>query len=90
MVLLEPLDRYVRQYAGVLSMGQSSIYASFLDSSLDERWRRQVIVLCDGNSAWGVAFDVGTKTFGEVHINGRGRGSPAGMPALEACDRCVT
>jgi hypothetical protein len=70
---LEPLDRYVRQYAGVLSMGQALIYASFLDSSLDARWQRQVVVLCDGGSrAWGVAFDVGTKTFGEVSVNGSG------------------
>ena len=70
---LEPLDRYVRQYAGVVSMGRPLIYASFVhfDIDLEARVRREVVVLCDGgNRAWGVAFDVETKTFDEVHVNG--------------------
>ena len=70
---LEPLDRYVRQYAGVVSMGRPLIYASFVhfDIDLEARVQREVVILCDGgNRAWGVAFDVETKTFDEVHVNG--------------------
>jgi hypothetical protein len=67
---LQPLDRYARQYVGVVSMGQPLVYASFVIDPLGE-WERQVVVLCDGgNLAWGVAFDVDRKTFGEVGING--------------------
>jgi hypothetical protein len=70
---LEPLDRYVRQYAGVVSMGRPLIYASFVhfDGDLEARVQREVVILCDGgNRAWGVAFDVETKTFDEVRVNG--------------------
>ena len=70
---LEPLDRYVRQYAGVVSMGRPLIYASFVHfgADLEARVQREVVILCDGgNRAWGVAFDVDTKTFDEVHVNG--------------------
>jgi hypothetical protein len=67
---LQPLERYTRQYGGVVSMGQPLIYASFLIDPLGE-WERQVVVLCDGgNLSWGVSFDVERKTFGEVGING--------------------
>ena len=70
---LEPLDSYVRQYAGVVNMGRPLIYASFVhfDSDLEARVQREVVILCDGgNRAWGIAFDVETKTFDEVHVNG--------------------
>lgn len=70
---LQPLASYVRQYAGVVSRGRPVVYASFLASSLGDEWQNQAVVLCDGgNLAWGVAFDVGSKTFGEVNINGAG------------------
>jgi hypothetical protein len=70
---LQPLDSYVRQYGGVISMGRPLVYASFLASRLDAEWQDRVVVLCDGgNSAWGVAFDVERRTFGEVNVNGGG------------------
>ena len=38
---------------------------------LDVPWQEQVVVMCDGgNRAWGIAYDVDTKTFGELRING--------------------
>ena len=34
-------------------------------------WQRAVVVMCGGgNMAFGLAFDVATKTFGDVQING--------------------
>ena len=73
---LEPLTSYIRQYAGVVSVGRPLIYASFLTAPSDLPWQREVLIVCDGgNRAWGVAFDVQSKTFGEVRINGNfGRG----------------
>ena len=85
---LEPLDRYVRQYAGVVSMGRALIYTSFLASAPDARWQRQVVTLCDGGSkAWGVAFDVQTKTFGEVHVNGAKSAAASGGALSSTTDR---
>lgn len=81
---LQPLDSYVRQYGGVISMGRPVVYASFLASSLDAEWQDRVVVLCDGgNSAWGVAFDVELRTFGEVNVNG---GSPQRASSGPATD----
>ena len=72
---LQPLERYTRQYGGVVSLGQPIVYASFVVDPLGE-WERQIVVLCDGgNLAWGVAFDVERKIFGEIGINGD-RGAP--------------
>jgi hypothetical protein len=73
---LEPLTSYIRQYAGVVSLGRPLIYASFLTAPSDLPWQREVLIVCDGgNRAWGVTFDVQNKTFGEVRINGSfGRG----------------
>ena len=85
---LEPLDRYVRQYAGVVSTGRPLIYASFLASVPDERWQRQIVTVCDGGSkAWGVAFDVQTKTFGELHVNGAKSAAAAGAASSSTPDR---
>jgi hypothetical protein len=73
---LRPLASYVRQYAGVISRGRPVVYASFLASNLGDDWQNQPVILCDGgNSAWGVAFDIGSKTFGEVNINGAKSGA---------------
>ncbi len=68
---LQPLATYARQYAGVVSEGRMLIYASFIAVPADIPWQRQVVVLCDGgNRAWGVAFDVDSKAFDTVRING--------------------
>lgn len=68
---LEPLNTYIRQYAGVVSSGRRFIYTSFLLRPLDAPWQEQVVVMCDGgNRAWGIAYDIDGKTFGEVRING--------------------
>lgn len=68
---LQPLASYVRQYTGVVSEGRTLIYASFVTVPADIPWQRQVVLLCDGgNRAWGVAFDVDSKTFDAVRING--------------------
>ena len=70
---LQPLTSYVRQYAGVVSHGRRVVYVSFLAARLGSEWQNQAVVLCDGgNNGWGVAFDVGTKTFGDLNINGAG------------------
>lgn len=68
---LEPLRSYIGQYAGVASGGRRVIYASFLLQPLDVPWQEQVVVMCDGgNRAWGIDYDVATKTFGELRVNG--------------------
>lgn len=69
---LEPLDRYARQYAGVVSGGRRLIYGSFvLFRYAGDDWRTNVVQLCDGgNAAFGVDFDVAAKSFGELRING--------------------
>lgn len=69
---LEALDRYARQYAGVISGGRRLIYGSFvLFRYARDDWRTNVVQLCDGGSAaFGVDFDVAAKTFGEVRVNG--------------------
>jgi hypothetical protein len=68
---LQPLARYVRQYAGVVSEGRTLIYASFATLPADIPWQNQVVVVCDGgNRAWGVAYDVDSQAFDTVRING--------------------
>ncbi len=72
---LEPLERYVAQHTGVVSEGRRVIYTSFLLQPLDVPWQERVVIMCDGgNRAWGIAYDVDTKTFGDLRINGGARG----------------
>ena len=67
---LHPRDSYIGQYAGVVSGGRQLIYGSFVSDLADDQWQHAVIVVCGGGStAFGVAFDVATKTFGDLLIN---------------------
>jgi hypothetical protein len=68
---LEALDSYTGQYAGVVSGGRQLIYGSFVSSALAaDEWRRSVVILCGGGpAAFGVTFDIATRTFGELQIN---------------------
>ena len=68
---LAPRDSYTGQYTGVVSGSRRLIYGSFVSDLADDRWQRAVIVMCGGGTrAFGVAFDVATKTFGDLQVNG--------------------
>lgn len=71
-----PLERYYRQYAGVVSRGERLIYASFLHESVlaspgELRWRTQPVVVCDGGDwFWGITYDPRSHEFGPPQYNG--------------------
>jgi hypothetical protein len=71
------LDRYKRQYVGVIRGGRKMIYVNLFsdssprDSAESAYWRRNVIIVCDGGSSYlGVEYDVQTGQFTHIAENG--------------------
>jgi len=68
----EQLEKYKRQYAGIIRNGKKSIYVN-LFPYMGERveWRRQTVIVCDGGpSFFGVEYDIESKLFTHIAYNG--------------------
>jgi hypothetical protein len=66
------LNDYHLQYSGMIEGGRLLIYVNALINGLEDGdWRRLPFNICDGGpSAWGVVYDVATRTFQRFSING--------------------
>lgn len=67
------LDRYIRQYGGIVVDGHKFVYINAFARSdtfdpSDQRWRSKAEVWCDGD-AWGAVYDPATGTFSHLAIN---------------------
>ena len=79
---IKDVDKYLRQYAGVVVAGRRYIYVSALSVSSFENWptqaplpnwRAEAYVVCDGGSSyWGVLYDPLTRSFTQLAFNGIG------------------
>lgn len=80
---IEPLNEYGYQYIGLIINDQRYIYINaFLLNifyghddfeTIYKDWQTKPIIFCDGgNGFWGVLFDVNTKLFSQLSINGVG------------------
>jgi hypothetical protein len=76
----EPGDWY-RQYVGLIWHGRKVIYINGVsrdkpnykvirDGMVIGDWTTDAVMVCDGGTAWGVIYDVRTKTFSELAVNG--------------------
>ena len=69
-----PQGEYHRQYVGFIQNGERYIYGNFYQA---ESWTAgsessHAVRVCDGGpSFWGIVFQVRTKTFQDIHFNGR-------------------
>lgn len=78
----KPGDWY-RQYIGLIWHGRKIIYISAVSTSTPEYksikdgmvipdWTTVPVQICGGGSAWGVIYDIGTRNFSELTVNGVG------------------
>ncbi len=64
---------YYRQYLAVSMGGKRKIYVNALCTiDQDTNWRKRLIVVADGGKCfWHAMYDVSTRTFSELSVNGR-------------------
>jgi len=79
-VRLKPPAEYFRQYVGMTIGGRRLLYLNAVHAdivtlhsdgphALD--WHSKAIVVCDGGEAfWGVEYDLGARSFGNLQCNG--------------------
>ena len=61
---------YFRQYVGVLVSGKNFVYVNAFRRG-SSAWSSRAEIICDGGlSAWGILFDVETRKFVQLAING--------------------
>lgn len=74
-------EEWYRQYVGLIWHGRKIIYIngvsrgkplykSIKDGMVVADWTTEAVMVCDGGTAWGVIYDIATKTFSELAING--------------------
>jgi hypothetical protein len=66
------LNDYYLQYSGMIEKGRYLIYINAFMMGKDARdWRHTPYIACDGGtSLWGVVYDVATRTFHDLMVNG--------------------
>ena len=73
---IEHPRQYYRQYLGIIVNNRKLIYINaFCDSDITrhERHSKRLVNICDGGSCfWGAVYDVATKQFSDLRINGSG------------------
>jgi hypothetical protein len=66
-------ERYYRQYLGIIVGHRKLIYVNAIcESEPPPSWREQLSDVCDGGCNWGVEYDVTTRTFSNLQMNGVG------------------
>lgn len=76
--IIQSLDKYVFQYFGVTINRKRFIYinafpiSDLKDKEIKARWKSSIVSVCDGGDYfWGVLFNLETKEFEQLAINGR-------------------
>jgi hypothetical protein len=68
---LKDLNKYRRQYAGILVNGQRVIYAFFFCDGDHADWQHEIVLVIDGGSCYfEVKYDVQTGEFYDLSIHG--------------------
>ena len=68
---LRDLDKYRRQYVGILANGQRVIFAIFFCNGYDTDWQHEIVYVIDGGSCYfEVKYDVQTGAFYDLSIHG--------------------
>jgi hypothetical protein len=63
-------EQFFRQYVGVIVNGHRAIYINAFPSGTTY-WHSHLVSVCDGGASfWGVLYDVGTRTFSQLEVNG--------------------
>jgi len=75
---IEHPERYYRQYIGIIVNNRKLIYVNAFCAtdwaiSQGKRHPKRLVNICDGGSCfWGAVYDVASKQFSELRINGSG------------------
>ena len=70
-VRIKHADRYYRQYLGIIIKNRKFIFINaFCDDTPPEFWQQTLIDTCDGGCSWGVVYDVATRNFSHLEMNG--------------------
>lgn len=67
-------DQYFRQYVGVVVAGKRKIFINAFCNALSSLdWHSHLLLTADGGSCfWHVTYDLATRRFASLEINGRG------------------
>jgi hypothetical protein len=70
-VQIEHPDRYYRQYLGIIIKNRKFVFINaFCDDKPPEGWRERVVDVCDGGCSWGVVYDIKSRKFSHLEMNG--------------------
>ena len=74
---IRALDSMLFQYTGVVIDGRKYIYINAIAYNAEELkdsykdWQTNAIIICDGGeSFWGALFDINSKSFSQLSLNG--------------------
>jgi hypothetical protein len=67
-------EKYFRQYVACVAAGKKKIFVNaFCETPPSPDWRSRLLFTADGGSCfWHVTYDLATKIFSGLEINGRG------------------
>jgi hypothetical protein len=61
---------YINAFPGSLTIGLRQNEDSTFTSEKSDHWKTSAIIVCDGGNAWGVLYNLKTKKFFDLAING--------------------
>ncbi len=68
--IVKRLDKYKRQYRGVVLRGRKQIAIHFFCDSYEEDWKVEEVVADGGSCFFNLHFSIEDKTFSDLEING--------------------